>query len=363
MKILIINTIEFNRNGMSAMIMNYYNNFNHDEIKVDFLINKRIDTEFRSIIQKQHDSIFVFKNRNRHVLSYVKYLKKIAEKNSYDIIYIHGNSATMAVEEFALRKTTSKVVVHAHGETTDHPLLHKILYPYFKNHYTIAFAASKSAGNFLFHDKPFRVIQNGINGKEFNFNEEKRKIFRKKFNIEDSKVILQVGAFTEQKNHTFSIQLLEQLVKYDSSIKLILAGNGPLQSVVQKNASDLEMDDNILFLGEVSNLTELYSAADYLIFPSAWEPFGIVALEGQMAGLPVFVSDVFSKNVAVTSNITFLPLSVSKWVDAINVSELRGQLPTKDLIASLKKSGYDIEDNAKQLVSFFNKLIRNEYEE
>ncbi|MBZ6001564.1 glycosyltransferase [Leuconostoc gelidum] len=362
MKILMVNTIEFNRNGMSAMIMNYYQKFNHDEVKVDFLVNKRMDDGFKEIIRENGDNIFIFKNRNKHPLSYMKYLKLIAQKNNYDIVYVHGNSATMAAEEFSLRNVDTKIIVHAHGETTDHPLLNRVLHPYFKKHYTAAFAASEAAGNFLFNNKSFKVIRNGIDGKSFAFNEASRKLLRKKLNLEDSNVVLQVGAFTKQKNHIFTIAMIKKLVENKPNTKLLLAGDGPLKKEIEILVSNLKLNNNVIFLGEVSNLLELYSASDYLIFPSSWEPFGIVALEGQMSGLPVFVSNVFSKSVAVTENITYIPLIVNEWVDVISNSKLRGHLPTQNLLLSLQNTGYDIQDNANYLIRLFREIIKEKNE-
>lgn len=359
MKILIINTIEFNRNGMSTMIMNYYKNFDHKKISVDFLVNKQIDDEYKKIIEQNDDQIFIFKNRNRTPLSYVKMLKNLVSKNKYDIVYIHGNSATMAVEEFALRKSGSKIIIHAHGEATDHPFVHKILYPYFINHYTEAFAAGEGAGKFLFGDKPFKVIKNGIDGNEFAFNQLLRDEFRKKWDIQNSKVILQVGAFTPEKNHQFTIKMFKQLIEKEPNFKLLLAGKGSLRSEIEMMVKNLHLENNVLFLGEVSNLPEIYSAADYLIFPSTRESFGIVALEGQMSGLPVFVSNAFSKSVAVTQNITFLPLKEDEWAKALLDSNGRDGILTADekLITSLKTKGYDIQENARELSQLFDSII------
>lgn len=360
MKILIINTIEFNRNGMSSMIMNYYKNFDHEKISVDILVNKQIDDEYKKNIEQNNDRVYIFKNRNKFPLSYIKMLKNLASKNKYDIVYVHGNSATMAAEEFALKKTDSKIIVHAHGETTEHPLLHKILYPYFIKHYTDAFAASEGAGEFLFRDKPFKVIKNGIDGNEFIFNQQLREEFRKKWHIQNSKVILQVGAFTPQKNHQFTIDIFKKLIEIEPDFKLVLAGDGPLKSEFEAMVKDLHLENNVFFLGEVSNLTQIYSAADYLVFPSAWEPFGIVALEGQMSGLPVFVSEAFSRSVAVTKNITFLPLNIDYWVYQILNSSMRGNTPTSqdELVSALKEHSYDIRDNVNELVLLFDEIIK-----
>ncbi|MFT9033235.1 MAG: glycosyltransferase [Leuconostoc mesenteroides] len=357
-----INTIEFNRNGMSTMIMNYYKHFNHNEVKVDFLVNKLIDSEFEKTIKQNGDNIFLYKNRNRYPLSYIKFLKSLAMNNGYDIVYVHGNSATMAVEEFALRAVDTNIIIHAHGQTTNHPLLNFLLHPYFNKHYTAAFAASKHAGEFLFRKKPFTIINNGIEGEKFKFDASKRKLLRRRYNIENSRVMLQVGGFTKQKNHDFTIKVVERLIQKDKSIKLLLAGQGPLEQEIKNKVSSLNLNEYVIFLGEASNLEELYSAADILLFPSSWEPFGIVALEGQMAGLPVFVSDRFTEAVKVTKNIVYLPLDVGMWVNTISNTKSYRKLSDENLVLSLKNLGYDIEDNEKQMMSLFYQIIRKKNE-
>ena len=52
--------------------------------------------------------------------------------------------------------------------------------------------------------------------------------------------------------------------------------------------------DRVIFTGFVDDLTRnsLYRVADAAVFPSLYEPFGIVALEGMAAGTPVVVSDI-----------------------------------------------------------------------
>ncbi len=366
MKLLIINTIEFNRNGMSTMIMNYYKHFDHADIKVDFLINKSIDTVFENEILKNKDQVFIFKNRNRSPLQYIKYLRNLAKVYQYDVVYIHGNSATMAAEEFALRKLNTKVVVHAHGETTEHQVIHKLLLPYFYKHYDYALAASIGAGKFLYGEKNFDVIKNGINANDFSYTETGRENFRKKNKInENDLVILQVGAFTEQKNHIFTLKLFKKMIGLDNNYKLVLAGDGPLKEHIIKQIKQLGLVSNVCLLGEISNLQEVYSGSDYLIFPSSWEPFGIVALEGQMAGLPVFLSNKFSKKVAVTNNCIFLPLNVDIWLERLGSSPKRDRLNDNDnyaLAKQLKNSGYDIHDNVDELVNLLRTIVGEKHE-
>jgi len=64
--------------------------------------------------------------------------------------------------------------------------------------------------------------------------------------------------------------------------------------------------DNVLFPGRVSDEVRdgLFKVADCAVFPSLYEPFGIVALEAMAAGCPVVVSDVGGLSEVVEHNVT-----------------------------------------------------------
>jgi glycosyltransferase involved in cell wall biosynthesis len=63
---------------------------------------------------------------------------------------------------------------------------------------------------------------------------------------------------------------------------------------LKSSARRLGVDRNVRFLGYVSDedLLKLYKISDIVCIPSHYEPFGIVALEGMAANVPVVVSDV-----------------------------------------------------------------------
>lgn len=74
---------------------------------------------------------------------------------------------------------------------------------------------------------------------------------------------------------------------------LVFAGDGPLRSGLEQRARDLGIEDRVRFLGFVNQtqLPSVYRAADLLVLPSYYEPFGLVVNEAMLCGLPVLVSD------------------------------------------------------------------------
>src|SRR5205823_7830255 len=75
--------------------------------------------------------------------------------------------------------------------------------------------------------------------------------------------------------------------------KFIIVGSGGAQDRFKRFSDWAGIGDRVLFTGFMSQrpLYQLYRCADVAVFPSLYEPFGIVALEGMAAGVPVVASD------------------------------------------------------------------------
>jgi len=74
---------------------------------------------------------------------------------------------------------------------------------------------------------------------------------------------------------------------------LVYAGDGPLRSQLQDEARSLGILERVRFLGFVnqSELPAIYTAADLMVLPSGYEPFGVVVNEAMLCGCAVAVSD------------------------------------------------------------------------
>ena len=68
----------------------------------------------------------------------------------------------------------------------------------------------------------------------------------------------------------------------------------------------LGIADKVYFTGQMpsKDLYTMYRCADIAVFPSTYEPFGLVAIEGMFAGTPIVVSDVGGLNEIVEHGVT-----------------------------------------------------------
>jgi 1,2-diacylglycerol 3-alpha-glucosyltransferase len=113
---------------------------------------------------------------------------------------------------------------------------------------------------------------------------------RKKFNIEDKeKILLYVGRLGKEKNLIFLIEAMKEILKTKPFTKLLIVGTGPEESNLKMLCQAQNLQDNILFSGQVKHqeLLKCYSGADIFTFASQTETQGLVVGEAKASGLPV----------------------------------------------------------------------------
>lgn len=96
----------------------------------------------------------------------------------------------------------------------------------------------------------------------------------------------------EEKGFDILIALAEKLKRKNTNLKIIVAGEGPLLSYYRQKVRAKQIDEWIQFIGFVDEYERdnWMAYASLAIFPSLYEPFGIVALEAMAAGLPVVLA-------------------------------------------------------------------------
>lgn len=125
---------------------------------------------------------------------------------------------------------------------------------------------------------------------------EERSIVRKKWGYEHEFVVGLVGNLSPQKGHKTFLLMAKELLKVSKKFRFLIIGEDldPLESNLlglKESINQLELEDYITWLGFEDNVGQVLSGLDTLVVPSSYEPFGRVAVEGLMAGLPVVASN------------------------------------------------------------------------
>ena len=107
----------------------------------------------------------------------------------------------------------------------------------------------------------------------------------------DAIVIAHAGRFVPEKNHTFLVDVARELTAMDPRFHFVLAGDGPLRSVMEQRARDYGIEDHLHFLGNRADVISLLiHGADAFFLPSLSEGLSVALVEAQVAGLPCFYS-------------------------------------------------------------------------
>ena len=102
------------------------------------------------------------------------------------------------------------------------------------------------------------------------------------------RVPLVLGLGRLHVNKAFDVLL--RAVAGVAEIYLWLGGEGPERARLEALAKELRIGDRVRFLGWRTDLAALYAAADICVFPSRYEPFGIITLEAWAAGVPLIAA-------------------------------------------------------------------------
>ena len=170
--------------------------------------------------------------------------------------------------------------------------------------------------------KSIIVIPNGVDLKMFNPANRPlyRDRIRQKHGISRSEPVLMfAGGDWERKGVPYIIRALSLLLEPDA--KLLIVGSGD-EKFYGQLAELKQVRERIIFISPSSVLWEYYAASDVFVFPTIYEPFGLVIVEAMASGLPVITS-----RVAGAADLI---------IDGVNGLLLRAPSDVNDLAAKIE---------------------------
>jgi glycosyltransferase involved in cell wall biosynthesis len=128
------------------------------------------------------------------------------------------------------------------------------------------------------------------------------------------------GRYSERKNPLFALRVVEAVsAKIGRSASIAFIGTGELEGDMRAMASQRRIDAHFLGFAKQSELPARYSSAKVFLFPTMWDPWGVVANEACAAGLPVLVTPVAgvaNELIVDEWNGYVMPLDVDRWATA-----------------------------------------------
>lgn len=352
------------RGGAESMVMNLYRTIDRKQIQFDFITHTNRCQAYTEEIENLGGKIYYFPAFNGLNYFKMKRLWKFFFKNhpEYKILHSHVRSYASLYLPIA-RRAGIKTIIHSHNTSSGRglkALVKFLMQRGLRKNVDYYFACSDVAGKWLFGEKitkqtNYFLLKNAIDVKKYAYSELSRKKIRDELNLNGKFVIGHIGRFHPQKNHTFLIDIFAEIHKKNLDSVLVLVGIGELMNSVKEKVAKLNLSDSVIFTGVRADVNDLLSAFDTFLFPSLFEGLPVTLVEAQAAGIPCFVSDTVTSEIAISELVRFLPINqgTKPWVDAIE-----NFLPIKrDVSEQISLAGYNIQVTSVSLTIFYQKML------
>ncbi|MCX8188741.1 MAG: glycosyltransferase family 4 protein [Nitrososphaeria archaeon] len=250
---------------------------------------------------KFFNDIFIY-----NVLSATKFINELVRKDNihYDIVCVHDWLSSIA-GMIIKNETKIPVVFHVHstewgrsggqGSTVVSHIEHSMA-EVADHIITVSYAMRDDLIRHGWKAPKISVVWNGVDPERYDpekYNPEDIRRLREKYGvIEDGQMILFLGRLTWVKGIRNLIQAMPIVLEEYPKAKLIILGKGEEEKDIIETAKRLRINNNIVcnfeFVPEDERILH-YAAADVCVFPSIYEPFGIVSLEAMAMRKPVVV--------------------------------------------------------------------------
>ncbi|WP_347056323.1 glycosyltransferase [Bifidobacterium pseudocatenulatum] len=344
----------------------------HDEQRVhyDFLHHAIINGKMMH--EKTYDADLTQRGSKVYTVNYAgagftRFVKEIGaffaqHGAEYDIVHCQMPNSAFCVLRDAKHAGVKHRILHSHLNNSSDQFLHRLrnapLNAIGKMYATDRLACSEDAGKFLFGNKPFTVIRNGIPIEQFTYNPETRNNLRIEFGIAaDAPVIGCVGRMVKQKNYPFAVKVFAHFLRKRPDVKMVFIGDGTDRAELEQAIHDEGVTSSVLLLGVREDINRLYSMLDVFFMPSLYEGLPVSCVEAQASGLPC----VYSTDVPHESDITQTGLfvdrtaDISQWVTALEQAMNGGRLTSNPEVLSAR--GYSASANAEQLMRYYEQLM------
>jgi glycosyltransferase involved in cell wall biosynthesis len=270
--------------------------FDRDRFKVSLVSLRRKDVSEDTLEQFGVDVSYL----GRHKFDPRTYsdLMRILKAKQADIVHMHGYGATTFGRLCAWRLRIP-AILHEHANHTDTPWFQKIADRILAPHTDIAIAVSESTGEFttrarLMPAERTKVVYLGSPLEEFARPRSAEEIAAARANLGIDGTTIAVGTVTRlmpSKGNEYLVDAVPEITRRQPRARVLVIGEGELQSALEAQAKALGLGQRITFLGFQRDVAAVLAALDIVVFPSLWEGTPLTAFEALAAGKPIVATD------------------------------------------------------------------------
>ena len=271
-----------------------------------------------------------------------------------DIIHAHDFSASIMASKYY---KDMKVISHIHNNPLwlPHINIRTVAYALSIHRYCKIIGVSDAVRDeFVFKklmNNKFLKIPNVVN---------KENVLRngRLYKEADISDVLFVGRLTPQKKPLMFLEISKNLLKNNPTLKIYMVGDGELRNECEAYIKDNNLKDNVKLLGFQDNPHKYMNATKVLVLPSAYEGFGLVAIEAMLQKRVVVCSGVGGLSDIVDNQCGFICDTIENYVAVIekvlNDKKLREEMGDK---AYQKACTFtDLENQKKKILNVYEEV-------
>lgn len=363
------------RGGAETMLMNLHRAIDRSLVQFDYLVHETRECDYDAEIESLGGRVFRGMPRynvlNGHLYR-MKMRKFLAEHPEFPIVHGHiGSTSAIYLDE--AKRAGRFTVAHSHAQNFipgPAGLAFQMMTHPTRNIGDYFMACSVEAGIDRFGEEVvqsdrFSVLPNGIDLESYRCDDASHAAARDELgfgapvSMGGAPVIGHVGRLAPEKNHAFLFDAFEALLAREPEARLVCVGRGPLEEELAAEVSRRGWDDGRVVLAGVSDIVPTYlKAFDVFAFPSTKEGLPLAAIEAQASGLPSLISTGVPELSVVSPRCERMSLKAGADAWGARLAELVAWAkarPRTDCTAEVREAGFDIQDVAARLASFYLK--------
>lgn len=267
---------------------------NCDVVIGAFQNKHRPNTEIARVAKEYGLETDLFDCRGRLDLGTVRAIQESLRRKQIQILHAHGYKADF-YGQLAVRGTSVKLVSTAHswpGKSLSlrlYALVDRILLRWADQVCVVSPNVFTQLRRYGIPARKLSLIENGIDSEQF-ANGTPR--LRELPGFNDKIIVGFVGRLAPEKGLPNLIQAVGEILRTRSDLVLALVGEGPAKIKLQSLVSQLGLEKSVFFLGQRSDLANVYASFDLFVLPSLFEAMPMAVLEAMAAGKPVIASRI-----------------------------------------------------------------------
>jgi glycosyltransferase involved in cell wall biosynthesis len=239
-------------------------------------------------------------------LSFAYRLAQFLKDHAPDIVHCHSRRGADVLGGLAASFADIPAVVSRRVDNAELQLMATLRYKPFRKIIAISEAIAKVLREHDVDAERIAVIRSAVDAVFFQKPPD-GDAFRREFGIEDGMfTIAAAGQLIRRKGHRFLLQAMAGITRSHPNIRLIIFGDGQLDTELRAQAASLELGGIVRFAGFRDDLDDFIGCFDLLVHPALTEGLGVAALKAAAAGLPVVGFDSGGLSEVIEQGVTGL---------------------------------------------------------